>query len=154
GLLGIAFARQAAELFSRLQDTADRYHISGIADLLRVPVLDRAIQGLGDLLPVTAEQIEGWLIGGGKTILTVLLSASGSFFAGALGALIGSALTLFLLFFFLRDGEDWAWRAVRLIPLDAPRKAQLVEHLGAVARAVAFGALLTALIQGALVGVA
>jgi predicted PurR-regulated permease PerM len=60
---------------------------------------------------------------------------------------------LFLLFFFLRDGDQMLATAVRLIPMTPERRGQLVGHVAAVTRAVVFGSLFTALVQGLLVGV-
>ena len=62
-------------------------------------------------------------------------------------------MTLLLLFFFLRDGEVMVQKLLLLIPMDEVRKTHLVEHLAAVTRAVVLGALLTAVVQGALVGI-
>jgi predicted PurR-regulated permease PerM len=61
---------------------------------------------------------------------------------------------LFLLFFFLRDGEEMVEKALILIPMEAERQAHLIAHLSAVTRAVVFGSLVTALVQGTLVGLA
>jgi predicted PurR-regulated permease PerM len=72
---------------------------------------------------------------------------------GALGALVAVAVTLFLLFFFLRDGEEIVRKAMSLIPMEEARRLHLVDRVAAVTRAVVFGALLTALIQGTLVGI-
>jgi predicted PurR-regulated permease PerM len=47
-----------------------------------------------------------------------------------------------------------AGRLLRVIPADESRKTRLVAQLSDVIRAVVFGALMTALIQGALMGVA
>ena len=152
--LTIVFARQARDLIAMLQGMADRYHVTRPSDLFDVPVLARAVEWIESVTPVTAEQIQAWVLEGGKTLLAVLVGASGSIFAGALGALVSVILTLFLLFFFLRDGGDMARRALVLVPLSPERRMALAEHLSAVARAVAFGALFTALVQGALVGIA
>ncbi len=152
-LLGVVFVRQAAELVGRLQEVAGYYHIVQASDLLRIPILDRAIGWIGKLVPVTAEQVEGWILDAGKSLLQVLISTSGSFFAGALGAFIDLVLILFLLFFFLRDGQEMVRRIVALIPMGADRKARLVAHLSAVTRAVVFGALLTGAVQGTLVAI-
>lgn len=154
GGLAIVFARQAGDLVARLQQMADRYHVTRPSDLFDVPVLARAVEWVEAMTPVTGEQIQTWLLEGGKALLAVLVGASGSIFAGALGALVSVILTLFLLFFFLRDGHDMARRALVLVPLSPERRAALAEHLSGVARAVAFGALFTALVQGALVGIA
>ncbi|HET7874057.1 MAG TPA: AI-2E family transporter [Methylomirabilota bacterium] len=152
GVLAVAFARQAAELVSGLQEAAARHKIARLSDLLQLPALQSALDWVGTWLPVSADQVQGWLVDGGKVLLGVLMSTSGALFAGALGAVVSVVLTMFLLFFFLRDGEELAERALRLIPLDAGRKARLVEHLSAVTQAVAYGALLTAGVQGILVG--
>jgi predicted PurR-regulated permease PerM len=152
--LTVVFARQARDLVAMFQEMADRYHVTRPSDIFGVPVLARAVEWVEAMTPVTAEQIRTWVLEGGKTLLAVLVGASGSFFAGALGALVSVILTLFLLFFFLRDGIDMARRLLVLVPLSPERKAALADHLSAVTRAVAFGAILTALVQGALVGIA
>jgi predicted PurR-regulated permease PerM len=58
-----------------------------------------------------------------------------------------------VLFFFLRDGDQIMATAVRLIPIAPGRRSELVDHVAAVTRAVVFGSLLTALVQGLLVGI-
>lgn len=152
-LLTVVFARQATDLLTQLQQTVARYQIVKASDLLRIPILDRVIQWIGGLIPVTADQVRGWILDGGKNLVQTLVSFSGSFFAGALGALVNFILMLFLLFFFLRDGEEMWQRLLTLIPLRPERKAHLVAHLAGVTRAVVLGALLTAVLQGTLVGV-
>jgi predicted PurR-regulated permease PerM len=151
-LLGVAFVNQAGDLVTRLQEFAARQHISGLGDVLRVPVLDRLIQSLGAYVPVNADRIQSWLVESGQSGLRALVLASGAVFAGALGAVVQFLLTLFLLFFFLRDGEEIVRRVVRLVPLDPGRKATLIGHLAAVTRAVVLGTLLTAVAQGVLLG--
>ena len=152
--LAVVFARQARDLVGMFQGMADRYHVTRPSDILDVPLLARAVEWIEAMTPVTAEQIQTWVLDGGKTLLAVLVGSSGQFFAGALGALVSVILALFLLFFFLRDGKDMARRALSLVPLSPERRMALADHLSAVTRAVAFGALLTALVQGALVGIA
>jgi predicted PurR-regulated permease PerM len=152
-LLGVAFANQAGELVTRIQELAERHHISRLSDLFRLPVLDKAIEDFGTYVPVNAGRIQSWLVESGQGLLRTLVLASGAVFAGALGAAVQFLLTLFLLFFFLRDGEDFVRRAARLIPMDPSRKAMLMGHLAAVTHAVVLGTLLTAVAQGVLMGV-
>ena len=61
---------------------------------------------------------------------------------------------LFLLFFFLHDGDTMLGRARLLIPLDDVRTDRLFQRLSAVTRAIVFGISLTALLQGVLIDVA
>ena len=153
-LLAVAFANQASELVGHVQKVAAQYQIARPSDLLRVPILDRIMRWIESLVPVTVGQVQGWMVDAAKGMLQGLVSISGSFFVGALGAFVGLAMTVFLLFFFLRDGEVMVQKVLLLIPLDAERKGHLIEHLAAVTRAVVLGALLTAIVQGTLVGIA
>jgi predicted PurR-regulated permease PerM len=152
-LLAVAFATQARDLFGRVQRLVSESGISGAGDLLDVPIVSRAIRWAEAIGPVDAAQIQAWLTSGAQTLLQGLVAVSGSFVLGTLNALVGLSVTLFVLFFFLRDGDHMMTSAVRLIPLRRARREQLVEHVAAVTRAVVFGSLLTALVQGVLVGV-
>src|SRR5207253_10838126 len=73
---------------------------------------------------------------------------------GALGAVVALCLMLFVLYFVLRDGDEMIQRGMALVPLDEERKRRLESHVADVTRAVVYGSVLTALIQGALVGFA
>jgi predicted PurR-regulated permease PerM len=150
-LLAVAFASQARELFGRVQRMVAASGISGAGDVLEVPVVSRAIRWAEAMAPVSAEQIQQWLVTGAHALLQGLVALSGAFVVGALNALVGLAVTLFLLFFFLRDGDAIVRTGVGLIPLAPERRDHLMEHVGAVIRAVVFGSLLTALVQGVLV---
>jgi predicted PurR-regulated permease PerM len=152
-LLAVAFADQAGDLVAQLQSLAERHHVSGLGDLFRVPLLQGAIARVSIYVPVTADQVQSWLVQSGQGALRTVVLAGGTLFAGALGAVFGFLLTLFLLFFFLRDGETMVQRAVRLVPMGPGRKGLLVGHLSAVTRAVVLGTLLTAVVQGTLLGI-
>lgn len=152
-LLSVAFASQARDLFVRVQKLVTESGISGAGDLLEIPIVSRAIRWAEALAPVDAEQIHRWLMSGLQSLLQGLVAVSGSFVVGALNALVALAIMLFLLFFFLRDGDRMLATAVRLIPMTPARRGELVDHVAAVTRAVVFGSLLTALVQGVLVGV-
>lgn len=152
--VGVAFANQATELFKRLQATAGHYQIARPSDLLRIPIVHRFLQWSETMTPVSAEQVQSWLTSAASTLLQVVVATSGLFVVEALGTLVSLVITLFLLFFFLRDGEEMVARATALIPLAAERQQHLLQHLSAVTRAVVFGSLVTAVVQGTLVGIA
>ena len=148
----VLFAGQATALVGRLEALAERYRLNQADALFRLPALDQLLAWVGKFVPVPPAQIEAWAIEGGKSVLTLLVASSGAFFAGVLGVLVEIGLTLFLLFFFLRDGREVVTRALALVPLDSERKADLVGYVSSVIRAVALGTLLTAAVQGSLVG--
>ena len=153
-LLAIAFAGQAADLSQRLGGIVDRYRIARPSDLVRLPVVDRLIRWLADHTPVTADQVQAWVVNGLRTALDFALANSKFLFLGALGAVVGLFLMLFVLYFFFRDGEEIVRRGMELVPLDEKRKRSLENHIADVTRAVVYGNVLTAAVQGVLIGIA
>jgi predicted PurR-regulated permease PerM len=151
-MLASAFVHQGSDLLAKLSATASEYKIARPSDLLQVPVVERLLRFVEEKTPVTADQIQGWLVGSLSGFVQFLLTRSRAFFLGALGMVVGLALMLFLLYFFFRDGDRFAERIVRLIPVEERRKKSLMDYLAAVTRAVVLGSVLTALAQGALIG--
>ena len=64
------------------------------------------------------------------------------------------AVTLYLLFFFVRDGDALQAMLIRALPLGDPREKRLLTKFAAVTRATVKGTFLIAMIQGAIGGVA
>ena len=152
-LIALAFVTQADDLIARIQEIAAQHHVAKLSDLLRIPVAERLLAWVGSYVPLTTDQVETWLVQNGRGLLLTLMGVSGAALASALGAAVGLVLVLFLLFFFLRDGEELIRRAMRLVPMGEDRKAVLLDHLSSVTRALVLGMLLTAAAQGALLGI-
>lgn len=149
----VTFARQAATLAEYIQERLSMTTLPTIEGLHRVPVIGRMLDWLDRVANVSSEQLQSWAISGVQSVLKYFAASSGTLFLGAVGTVLGFAMMMFLLFFFLRDGAGMVARLVRLIPMAEKDKQKLETYLGAVTRAVVFGTLLTALIQGALVGI-
>jgi predicted PurR-regulated permease PerM len=115
-------------------------------------VVGEVLHAIQDRIPVTTEQIQKGLVDGLTSAVQFLLTRGRSVFIGALGAVVSLFLTLFLVYFFFRDGDDFMRRTIRLIPVEEARKRRLVEHVSSVTRAVVLGSLVTALAQGACIG--
>jgi predicted PurR-regulated permease PerM len=148
-----AFARQAIELGSSLSQLGQRYQISGIDDLLRLPLLGAGMKWLEQHTGIDAVRVQAWAVQGAQVAVQFLLSHSRDVLFGALGIIGNVTLMLFILFFFFRDGDAMTKRALGLIPLEGKRKARLSQHLQDVTRAVVVGTVFTALAQGALLGI-
>ncbi|HTO88099.1 MAG TPA: AI-2E family transporter [Thermoanaerobaculia bacterium] len=151
-VLASAFVSQGSDLVTRLSAMASQYKIARPSDLLRVPLVDRVLRFVQDSTPVTADQVQEWLVGSLRGTVQFLLGRSRAFFFGALGMVVALGLMLFLLYFFFRDGDQFAERIVRLIPVEEQRKKRLMDYLASVTRAVVLGSVLTALAQGAMIG--
>jgi len=152
-LLAITFVSQARALITLLHDAAMRYQISSLDDLRQFPAAARFFEWLQTNFGVTVSEMQGWMVEHAQDLLQRLAGFGGQVFLGALGTFIGFLLMLFVLFFFLRDGDRIVKRIRALVPFPAERKEELVEHLVAVMRAVVFGIGVTALVQGIMVGI-
>jgi predicted PurR-regulated permease PerM len=151
--LSIEFVAQISALTQKLQKSAGGLDIKSLSDLQQFPWIARINVWVEEHAGISAEQVQSWLVSGTREVLSRAASMGGGFFLGALGSLIGFAIMLFLLFFFLRDGDAMLTRARRLIPLDEQRKERLFRQLGGVTRAIVVGTSVTALLQGLLIGI-
>jgi len=151
--LGVAFVHQAAALLEKLQLSYGDIEFTGLRSLQRIPILGTILQWIQDVAPFSREQTSTAMLSAARSVLEYLGSLGGTLFVGAMGTVIGFMLMLFLLFFFLRDGAGMKQRLSNLIPMPETRKRDLLEYLGTVTRAVVYGTLLTALLQGMLVGI-
>lgn len=152
--LAVAFARQAAELASLLQQWIVRQEGRSFADFAALPVVGPSLEWLDAHAQISAVEVQAWLLEGGRKLLERLASLGGTAFLGAVGTVLSFTAMLFLLFFFIRDGRAMAEGAIGLVPLDRGRREALTERLAAVTRAVVRGTVLTAIVQGLLLGVA
>lgn len=151
--LSVDFVTQISGLLKRLQAAAARWDIKSLSDLQQFPVIARGNAWLEENAGISAEQVQSWLVSGTQKFMQRAAGFSGSFFLGALDSLMSFAIMLFLLYFFLRDGEEMVKRGFDLIPLDETRKHRLFDQLGSVTRAIVTGTSLTALAQGILIGI-
>jgi predicted PurR-regulated permease PerM len=151
--LGVTFASQFAALVARLQQQQLRFDDSLLTQLERHPLIGRLAEWLRLNLIATTEQLHGWLESGAQMLLKSLAASGGNFVLGALDMIINFFIMLFLLFFLLRDGRRLLGRVVRLVPMAPLRRGELFKLIGDTTRAVVYGEGLTALIQGALVGI-
>jgi len=151
--LSAAFAAQVGELLQYLQQTVADQSKDNVLDLANVPWVRDAIGWLDSSFDINLVQVRGWVAEGSRQLLQLLASIGGKVFLGAVGTVVGFVLMMFMLFFFIRDGEEMFDAARELIPMSPLSKAKLFDHLAAVTRAIVFGTGITALIQGTLVGI-
>jgi len=151
--LTLVFARQAAVLIQSFRGRT----LLPTAELLEraqhLPIVGPAFQWAQSNVPASLDQVQQWGIDSARTLLQSAAALSGTLAIGVVGTLVDFFLMLFLLFFLLRDGEKMLAHAKKLIPLAPERRERLLRYLSGVLRAVVFGTVATALIQGALIGV-
>lgn len=148
-LLALAMSRETLLLYDRiaagevdLGDVVRRFRelVPMVTDgLERVGVpMDRLQEGLSSLAFVSSAWIAQQALTLGQN---------------ALRTAVLSILTLYVLFFFLRDGHRMVHGMVRALPLDDDQEWMLIRKFAAVSRATIGGALVVSAIQGALGGI-
>ncbi len=145
-----AVASQASQLVGRIDTTSLRatdLHLS------RIPLLARPLEWLEATAGISLAQIETYIVSGAKRLLEVVAGSGGTVFLGAIGTVVSFMLTLFVLFFVLRDGPRFAGVAVQMLPIEPALRGKLWRHLIDVTRAVFMGIGVTALVQGTLLGI-
>jgi predicted PurR-regulated permease PerM len=152
--LSAAFAAQVGDLLQFAQSTVADQTKRNAFDPATVPWLNGALGWLERTLDINVAQVRGWVVEGSRSMLQWLASMGGRVFLGAVGTVVGFVLMIFMLFFFVRDGDEMFATLRELIPMESSYKARLFDHLASVTRAMVYGTGLTALIQGALVGLA
>ncbi len=152
-LLGVVFAGQVARLVTYLQAQSPPSWGELLERLSTAPVIGNAVTWVRENSSVTADQLQGWASQGAQTALKGAAALSGSVALGIFGTLISFFIMLFILFFFLRDGRTLTKHAIEFIPVEPGHRARALQYLGEVTRAVVFGSVITALVQGLLVGI-
>ncbi len=153
-VLGVVFAGQVARLLQYLRNHSSLFSYADILDsAARIPLIGRAVDWARENASVSAAQVEGWITDSLQSALRTAAAMGGDVALGVFGTLIGFFMMLFMLFFFLRDGRNIVMSLTRLIPAEPERRAELLKYLGEVTRAVVFGSVTTALIQGVIVGI-
>ena len=151
--LGVAFTNQVADLLTLLQQQPLGFDAGLLTQLEHYPLIGSVAEWLRQNLTATTEQLDGWLVSGAQMLLQSLAATGGNFVLSALGTFIHFFMMLFLLFFLLRDGHHMLGRVVHLVPMAPQRRGELLVLVSNTTRAVVYGEIMTALAQGALVGV-
>ncbi|MGB3544276.1 AI-2E family transporter [Rubrivirga sp.] len=142
------------------QEAADVYRdvASGRIDITEpVATIERLVPRLGqraEELGVDFDGIRERVATSALTVSQEIATRLLAFGQQALTFTLLLAVTLYLLFFFVRDGEKLQDLLVRALPLGDPRERRLLTKFAAVTRATVKGTFLIASIQGAIGGVA
>lgn len=148
-----AFVRQATDLLTRFQAEAHDRKLPALQVILELGPVQALLDKAGEFTTLTKAQILSAADDAAQSVLQQVAAVGGSVLVGTVNVISMFGLTMFLLFFFLRDGKGMLERGVRLIPMTRARKDDLMQTLGGVTRAVVLGTFVTSLVQGTLVGI-
>lgn len=148
--LGAAVAREGAALYERL-DNGD-LGAAGIYARVqdRMPQITELLNRVGVDPARLEEQVQAAAVTASRYVAERALAIG----QGTLRGTVFFFLMLYLLFFFLRDGQRMLESLVRALPLGDQRERHLMRRFAEVSRATIKGTLIVGLVQGAIGGVA
>ena len=152
-LFALVFVRQATDLLARFQAEAHDKKLPALELFLQFAPVRALLEKVGEFSSLKEQEIIAAAENAAQNVLQEVAQVGGSVLLGTFNVIANFGLAMFLLFFFLRDGKAMLERGVRLIPMTPARKVELGQTLGGVTRAVVLGTLVTALVQGTLVGI-
>lgn len=150
---GLVVVRQSTDLLTRLQTEAANRNLPAVQLVLEFKPVQLLLEKAGEFTSLSKEQVLKSITDAAQDALQSVASLSTRVVVGAVDILSKFGLTLFLLFFLLRDGKVMVEQGIRLVPMTRARKEGLTQTLGGVTRAVVLGTSVTALVQGTLLGI-
>jgi predicted PurR-regulated permease PerM len=146
GFVGVAVSREAVGLYERF--TSGELAVSDALDR-GVPALVR----FGARFGITPGTVRAHVTEAVAAIGQFLASGALAFGQNAIKVAGQFGLMLYLLFFFLRDGDQLLRSIARALPLGDARERALFERFTAITRATLKGTLVVGAVQGTLGGV-
>ncbi len=147
--IGVAVTREAANVYQRVESGAINVQAPIDAAERAMPQVTRVLERFG----LDVDRLRQSLSGLAVTVSRFLASQALSIGQNALRLLLMIAVTLYLLFFFLRDGDRLTAAIVRALPLGDVRERRLMRRFARITRATMKGTIIVAMAQGGLAGV-
>jgi predicted PurR-regulated permease PerM len=150
GIIVATVTNEAVLLYDRVQ--AGQLSLAGIYDFVeqRFPELLALLQKI-DIDP---EKLQSQLSAGATQVTQFVASRAIALGQDTLRITVFFFLMLYLLFFFLRDGQKLLEGLVRALPLGNERERHLLGRFAEVSRATIKGSLVVGIVQGAIGGIA
>lgn len=151
--LSVSLANEANDAYQKLKDPET---LNTIQSWLEPggSLLTRIQSWLPSSIKLDSLQIGARLSTQAQEIGVALLAVATTFATGIVTILMDYFLMSIVLFFLLRDFDYFAEKARMLSPLSEEQELLFVERFRAVTKATIFGSLATALVQGAISGMA
>ncbi|HEY3350588.1 MAG TPA: AI-2E family transporter [Thermoanaerobaculia bacterium] len=147
-VLGAAILNQAAGAATAIGHKLKESDVRSWNDVLAIPGVERAQNWVRDTVGLSPEDLQARALEIAKKASSVLASAGGAAVLSFFDILLTFVLTLFLLFFLLRDGEGIVEALTDLIPIEDAERRRIVRSLGSMLESIFKGSILCAIIQG------
>jgi len=149
GALVTAVAAEAVSLYERIR--SNEINVSGAIDWieLQLPLVVETAESLG----VDLERVQSQLATSAVTVSQFVAGRAVAIGQDTIRIAIYFFLMLYLLYFFMRDGEKIVEGMIRALPFGDERERHLIERFAEVSRATIKGTLIVGIVQGLFGGI-
>ena len=151
--LSVTLVQEAITMIGRFTTWVDAGHLSRLDDLKNTPVYRVIQERLSPYVDLSQLDLKIIIQNALKSISSVALGQASTILTNAGKVLFHFGLTVFLTFFFFRDGAALFDQIKAVIPLSSDKAELTIAHLRRVIESNIYGGLLVALIQGVLGGI-
>ncbi|HWP44418.1 MAG TPA: AI-2E family transporter [Blastocatellia bacterium] len=150
-LIGIAFYKEAASLYSYLDQKSEE---SGGLGTYVMRLIEGPMRWLSQYVDVSQFNLGEWLRSRLQSITQFLVNEAGGLLGNITLFLINSVIALFTLFFLFREGRSMRRRAAAILPLSSEQVDRLFTGIENTIIATVYGGIVVAIAQGFLTGLA
>ncbi len=148
--VAVALVNEASHIYQRI-DSGDAVIMQVIDSVdQEIPMAREFLARFG----ITADDIQARIASAAVAISQVVGRQALSYTQSAVGLAVSFFLMLYVLFFFIKDGDTLLGHVIRALPLGDSRERLLLKRFAIVSRATLKGTLIVALVQGTIGGVA
>jgi predicted PurR-regulated permease PerM len=115
---------------------------------------ERPLQFVGRWVDLSHYDVRAIIANNAQKVSLELVSFGAAVLSNLARFTVDAVITLVILFFFFREGKDWAWRAGRMSPLSEAQVAHLYQSISDTIIANVYGILTVGAAQGLLTGIA
>ena len=141
-------AWQASDVAGRVVAELRSRNVHGVEDVLAIPPVDRVAVFVAEKTGSTVADVARKAVAAAGDAATFLAQKSGSLLLSLFDALMTFLMTLFFLFFFLRDGREMTRGILEILPVAVEKRSRIGDSLFSMLQSIFRGSLLCALAQG------
>jgi predicted PurR-regulated permease PerM len=154
-VMGLMLAREAVAAEHALRLWIAGGGLQQLPDQLgTLPLIGTWLRNLGTTTSLQALSTEQSVVAGAKVLSQFFVGQMGDLLKNTLFLVTDFVVMLLVLFFLFKDGRHWLASLYELIPMEESHKHKILTRLDQTIRAVVKGMLVTAIVQGALAGLA
>lgn len=148
GIFSVSIATQAMATGNTVSERLGKQNVDNLSDLRTFPMFARALDWVIGRTGMSGDDLDARARDFLKRASASVATRSAALVLGIFDVLLSFFMTLFLLFFFLRDGSAMSAAALGLLPIDTPAREAMKTSVGGMLGAIFRGSLVCALAQG------